>query len=293
MASDPAQDKDPTETMDVEASTAPAMDAKVEASDQVTVPQAENDVVRDNGNKNDTQPKDDTAVVAKEEDEKVLVKTDDQTEEAIKNEDETQTSATTATNNNNNDRQWDHTSRKVVVHNVLKFLRAKELEKLTSSWLLGHEHLGIKITKVKKPPRDNWVKVTLETDAMVDPFIKLINGENNPTGNNDDGNAQTNRRGKALFAKRADEMEEERNRKRRDREDGSNNTNNGNGGRDDNNNKRGKFEAPDRILTNDEVRDAITPLWKMTYEEQLQMKWREMVKKCAMKICKEVKEKFR
>ncbi|KAL7448231.1 hypothetical protein ACHAXS_000136 [Conticribra weissflogii] len=38
------------------------------------------------------------------------------------------------------------------------------------------------------------------------------------------------------------------------------------------------------------MRDA---LWKLTHEKQLTMKWREMVKKCAMKIAKEVNDKFR
>ncbi len=178
-----------------------------------------------------------------------------------------------------NNKHWDNTSKKVVVHNVLKFLRAKELDKLVSSWLEGHDDLGIKIVKVKKPPRDNWVKVTLESEEMVEPFIKLINGDNS-----EDGEGEKNFRGKALFAKRAEEVDEERNRKKRGRD--------GDDDEDRIENKRGRG-MDERILTAEEVRDAITPLWKMTYEEQLTMKWREMVKKCAMKIVKEVKDKFR
>ncbi len=46
----------------------------------------------------------------------------------------------------------------------------------------------------------------------------------------------------------------------------------------------------ERILRAEEMRDA---LWKLTHEKQLTMKWREMVKKCAMKIAKEVNDKFR
>mmetsp|Transcript_17820 Transcript_17820/g.37134 ORF Transcript_17820/g.37134 Transcript_17820/m.37134 type:complete len:773 (-) Transcript_17820:352-2670(-) len=185
------------------------------------------------------------------------------------------------TQHENNKKNWDNTSKKVVVHNVLKFLRAKELEKLVSSWLDGHDDLNIKIVKVKKPPRDNWVKVTLESEEMVEPFIKLINGDNNK-----DGEGEKNFRGKALFAKRAEEVDDEGNRKKRGR-DGE-----GDGDGDGNENKRGRG-IEERVLTAEEVRDAITPLWKMTYEEQLIMKWREMVKKCAMKIVKEVKDKFR
>ena len=48
-----------------------------------------------------------------------------------------------------------------------------------------------------------------------------------------------------------------------------------------------------RILSSDEVRDAITPLWKMTYPQQLDSKMKEMVNKCAKNIVKEIKFKFK
>ena len=50
---------------------------------------------------------------------------------------------------------------------------------------------------------------------------------------------------------------------------------------------------PIKILSNDEVRDKMTPLWRMSYEEQLNSKAKEMVNKCSKKIIKEIKGKFR
>jgi len=105
--------------------------------------------------------------------------------------------ATTTTDNN--ERHWDQINKKVVVRNVLKFLRPKEVTKLTTEWLKDKEHLNIKIIKTKSPPKDNWIKVTLEDESMVDPFIQLIN-----TGG-EGGKAITNALGGSLFAKRANE----------------------------------------------------------------------------------------
>mmetsp|Transcript_30833 Transcript_30833/g.62153 ORF Transcript_30833/g.62153 Transcript_30833/m.62153 type:complete len:748 (+) Transcript_30833:59-2302(+) len=192
----------------------------------------------------------------------------------------TSTAATTTTTTDNNERHWDQTNKKVVVRNVLKFLRPKEVTKLTTEWLKGKEHLNIKIIKTKKPPKDNWIKVTLEDESMVDPFIQLIN-----TGG-EDGKAITNARGGDLFAKRANE----------DQRGDNNNDNNRKrkGGRDGNDdNDARKRAAAMKVLTADEVRDAITPLWRLPYEEQLKVKTREMIHKCSMKIIKEIKGKFR
>lgn len=73
------------------------------------------------------------------------------------------------------DRIMDGTARKVVVHNVLKFLRPNEAKQLVASWLEGKEHLGIVIEKFKKPPMDNWIRVVLEKESMVEPFLNVIN----------------------------------------------------------------------------------------------------------------------
>lgn len=183
------------------------------------------------------------------------------------------------------DPRWDHTSRKVVVHGVLKFLRAKEIPKLVSSWIAGRENDFV-IEKTKKPPKDSWLKITLKEEGMVDDFIELINkgGEN--------GGAMKNVKGRPLFAKRADEEfqnQRDGDRKRKERDGDDNNDSNNKRGRQE----RARSERPITILSNDEVRDRITPLWRKTYEEQLDQKAREMVNKCALKIVKEIKGKFR
>lgn len=182
--------------------------------------------------------------------------------------------------NNPRDSQFDHTSRKVVVRNVLKFIRNKEIDKIILQWLSNTSPSQIEIVKYKKPPKDNWMKVTLKDESMVNPFIELINkgGEN--------GKPMVNGRGGNLFAKRADEMFNDRDGKRKN-DDTSNN-----GG--ETKRQRAQSNPPQlKILSTDEVRSAITPLWNLSYEEQLQSKSREMVHKCAMKIIKEIKGKFR
>ena len=190
---------------------------------------------------------------------------------------------------NNADGRFDHTSRKVVVHNILKYIRHKELQKLVASWLVGHESKNIKIVATKKPPKDNWVKVTLADESMVNALIELIN-----TGG-EGGTALLNGRGKPLFAKRADEMcgDGGNGQKRKERHpDGNDGGEKGSEG-DNGNSKRLKLSLEIRILSSDEVRDAITPLWKMTYAQQLDSKMKEMVNKCAKNIVKEIKFKFK
>ena len=177
--------------------------------------------------------------------------------------------------NTNVERQWDQTYKKVVVHNVLKFIRASELNKVTSSWTANTD---IVISKTKKPPKENWIKVTLAEEWMVDKFIALINE------GGEDGKAMTNARGGNMFAKRATEIDDrdsqQGGRKRKDRHDGD-------GERDT------KRQAVLRVLSNDEVRDAITPLWRNSYAQQLDCKAKEMVNKCSKSIIKEIKKKFR
>jgi len=176
----------------------------------------------------------------------------------------------------------DQVSRKIVVRGVRKFIKPKNVDKMVSSWISGHE-ATIKVVKSKKPPKDNWIKLTLADESMVDKLIDLINkgGEN--------GNPMKNDKGQPLFAKRADEM------LRNDRAGGDDGDrkrkSNGDGG---DTAKRSRHNPPPvRILSKDEVRDKITPLWRLSYKDQLDKKAREMVNKSAMKIVKEIKGKFR
>jgi len=213
---------------------------------------------------------------------------------AIKSTTDTDTANNNNNNNNNNiirrDPQFDHTSRKVVIHNMLKYIRPKEITKLTTQWLSNIPPSEISIVKTKKPPKDSWMKVTLETEEMVPKFIKLINE------GGVDGKAMENGRGKPLFAKRADEMftnQEGDDTKMSNKDDGDNRKRKNNATNNTNKRMRPDNRPPIKILSNDEVRDKITPLWRMSYEEQLNSKAKEMVNKCSKKIIKEIKGKFR
>ena len=222
--------------------------------------------------------------------------------------------------------KFDHSSRKVVVHNVLKFMKSKDVSKLTTSWINEYNnnnnnnrssYINIQITNARKPPKDSWIKVTLADESMVNPFIAFINSGGK------DGKALVNERGRPLFAKRVDDMMIEYDHNHVDgkskEEDGSTNTDScpkkrkesfqtndtnanddiekGNISNNDNDKdpirKRFKADSPQTMLSDDEVRDAITPLWRLSYEEQLTSKIRDMVNKCANKIVKEIKGKFR
>ena len=190
------------------------------------------------------------------------------------------------------DPQFDHTSRKVVIHNMLKYIRPKEITKLTTQWLSNIPPSEISIVKTKKPPKDSWMKVTLETEEMVSKFIKLIN-----EGGGVDGKAMENGRGKPLFAKRADEMftnqEGDDTEMSTNKDDGDNRKRKNNATNNTNKRMRPDNRPPIKILSNDEVRDKMTPLWRLSYEEQLNSKAKEMVNKCSKKIIKEIKGKFR
>jgi SAM-dependent methyltransferases related to tRNA (uracil-5-)-methyltransferase len=56
--------------------------------------------------------------------------------------------------------------------------------------------------------------------------------------------------------------------------------------------KRLRRDPVECVKTQDEVRDKLTPYWKMTYEEQLDTKTKMMVNKCFQRIIGEIKKKF-
>lgn len=173
------------------------------------------------------------------------------------------------------DPSLNHSNRRVIIMNVYKFLDRRRIEKMADVWFKAIDEkaeggLKMEIDKVKKPPRETWTVLTLKDEAMVQPLIDYIND-----------NGITNQKGSKLFAKRSED-------------------NSSNDGDDrkrkagDSNDDRAKRQRPARrAVTEDEVRDAVTPLWRKTKEEQLVIKTREMVQKCAMKIVKEIKGRFR
>jgi hypothetical protein len=169
----------------------------------------------------------------------------------------------------------NNSNRKVIIQNVYKFVDKKKVEKMAATWFkdiqeLSEEGFKIELESVKKPPKENWTVLTLKDEAMVQPLIDYINN-----------NGIANKKGSKLFAKIAEDKSGEID----DRKRKAGNSN------DENANKRQRTAR--RPVTEDEVRDKVTPLWRKTKEEQLIAKSREMVKKCAMKIVQEVKGRFR
>lgn len=172
----------------------------------------------------------------------------------------------------------DYTNRKVIIKNVLKYLQNRNIKKMTKKWLEG---MGdkVKFKKVKKPPTDPWISVTLEEESMVPIFIDYINNNN-----------ITNKKGDKLYAHRYTKGEDKEDGSEDDRESRKRGTEE----EDARSNKRQKHEnSTPRIIPDEEVKDAMIPLWRMSYQEQLKIKEKDMVRRCAQKIVKETKEKFR
>jgi tRNA (uracil-5-)-methyltransferase len=171
----------------------------------------------------------------------------------------------------------DSTPRKVVVHNVLKFLNNKQIDKIVKSWLDDAAKPGgfhLVIDRYKKPPSNGWINVTVADNCMVEPFINLINGTK-----------RVNKRGQIMVARRAgEESGNSRNdRKKRTRDDKD-------GGAFDS--KRARPDVP-ACPTPSQIRDKITAMWSKPYPAQLEAKKTDMIRNCAFKIIKEMRSKFR
>lgn len=180
-------------------------------------------------------------------------------------------------------KKLDFSHRKVMVKNVLKYLNSKKQQQLVQSWVKG-TNSKIKICKYKKPPTDDWILVTLEKEDQVPILLDYINNDDNAR----------NRKGGKLFAQPVkangeddDDMDEQDSRKR---------GNNADDRRDTKRQRQEKLQteaAKPRIVTNEEIKDAMIPLWRSSYKEQLKTKESEIVKRCAIRIVKEIKDKFR
>jgi tRNA (uracil-5-)-methyltransferase len=194
---------------------------------------------------------------------------------------EAETNATTTSA-----RPWDHSNRKVLLQGVMKFQNSKAVTKSLDKWIerfnssSSSGDLQLKYDKVKKPPKETWMVVTLQSEDMVEPFIRFINETEDIT----------NKRGNKIFAKRANEDDRNDNRKRqRPSEDAD---------REQSPTKRQRVSDDEglqtrRFVTEEEVKDKIIPLWKLSEKEQVEIKMKEMIKKCAMSVVKELKARFR
>lgn len=165
----------------------------------------------------------------------------------------------------------DNTKRKVIIYNVDKYL--KNVDKVVFEWTKGTD---VKVNRTKKPPNKNWVVITLDDEKDVQTLIDKINSSQ-----------LRNKKGKPLRADRpsdgkCDDDSSNDNRKRPQRDEQILDSN-----------KRSRIETVETIKTEDEVKDKVTPLWKMAYKEQLDLKTKNMVFKSLSKIIAEIKAKFR
>jgi len=176
------------------------------------------------------------------------------------------------------ERKWDRTNRKVIVSNVMKYLRKNEVPRLVSSLLRGAED-SIKVAVTRKPPKLNFMRLTLEHEDMVELFLRKFGEE-----------VRRNKKGGIMEAHRATL---DRGRGEDSRGGGGGNKR-GRDGDDDEGAKRARMDAAAKPLTPSEVRDAILgPMWTKPYGQQLLSKYREMSRKSCIPIVKSVKKKFR
>lgn len=166
-----------------------------------------------------------------------------------------------------------HASRRVIIHNIYKWMNDKNVEKLIQSIIAEVEKSeSIKVEKFKKAPKADWVAVTLENEDMAQKLVDAVNN-----GSHKKQKAQR----KPMFARLASDNGRDNSSNKRSRDSD----------RDGNeNNKRGKVQE---TLDEDGIRDKITPLWRKPYEAQLIWKRREMIQKCTKKVMREIDFIFR
>jgi tRNA (uracil-5-)-methyltransferase len=182
---------------------------------------------------------------------------------------------------------WDHANRRVVVQNVNRYDDSKKMGKLLKQWvddIQRSKGVTVHVEKIRKPPKDNWMTVTLSDEAMVEPLISYINDTRprtksgstlyakRPTTSNVNNEGDVGAQPKSKSNKRSADP---------DSEHGSSNSKA---------EKRQKLiEDSRQPTTEDEVKDAIIPLWRESPDDQRKSKIRNLIKNCAVRIVKECK----
>lgn len=162
----------------------------------------------------------------------------------------------------------DKTNQKILVMNIYKFFDHRKVRKLVEEWIKDiKEKSGetIEVERIKKPPKDTWAVITVTEESMGPILIDYINNNN-----------IRNKKGNKVCARHADDEENGKSRKRQATED-----------------LRDGQKKARRPVTDDEIRDAITPLWRLSPEEQLSSKLKDMIRNCAMKIVQESSKRIR
>jgi len=208
-------------------------------------------------------------------------------------------------------RSWDFANRKVMIKNILKYDDKRTMKKMTQAWMAATGN-KVNIVKCKKPPREPWALLTMEKEEHVPILIDYINANNITTKKGDKLFAHAVEKNHGVqddYGDDNDDDDDDDNSNHDGRDDGGGGGGGGGGGhkRSSNDitkkderthNKRQRVQkavmnAKPRVITPEEVKDAIIPLWKNTYEEQLKAKEKDMIKNSVLKIVKEVKARFR
>jgi hypothetical protein len=180
------------------------------------------------------------------------------------------------------ERHWDFSNRKVIVHNVMKFMKNKETTKMVASWMEAlqekYPDKAIDFEKFRKPPQDSFVVITMKEESMCPLLIQYINE-----------NKLKNKRGFELVAKPG--TEESDDKKKRGAAEDTDPTSAPTS-------KRQRIieestTAARRPVTEEEIQNKVTPLWQLSADEQKSKKMTNMIKGCAMKIVANVKKRFR
>lgn len=217
------------------------------------------------------------------------------------------TAATSTTTATTNTPSWNYSNRKVMIQGVMKYHDTKAMKKLVDRWILNmkeqqiDQQKHVEYDKLKKPNKVTWMVITMKEEWMVPILIRYVNDKERQV---------KDKAGNRLYAKLVTERDDDpRDRDNNDEGDNNDNNNNRNKRRNNdnensnnNNNKRSRHAEDDkdnnkddstrRPVTDDEIKNRITPFWIYTKEKQLDIKCKEMIKKSAMKIINEIKHKF-
>jgi len=164
-------------------------------------------------------------------------------------------------------RSWDFSHRKIIVNNAMKYMNKKDVPKLVDSWvakLKEEKNIDVEVERAKKPPKDGWIVVTLKEESMCQPFIDFINASN-----------FRNKKGGIYNARKVNDG------KRPGEGDGNRNP------------KRVRRPDSKRPVTEEEIKNKIVPLWKLSAEEQERKKMGDMIKRCSKRIISNIKQKIR
>lgn len=174
-----------------------------------------------------------------------------------------------------NGRPFDTGNRQIMVHGVRR-LKKDNAQGVANEWVQQAKQKydtipkDGSIEKVKKPPFGSWMVLTVSDETMVQPMIDFLNSGAITLGANEEIRAHhaTNNQGK---------------RKDRNNDNDSNDTK-----------RQRKDDERDVVFISEEhLRNKVTPLWKLSKEEQKDTKVKELIRKCAMKIVQGVNSRIR